>query len=160
MSIYRDKKFWGIRQQILIHGDQDDVFDAVTNPDRLTIWDYPDSVEVDLRVNGRIVITSGGVARVGEILKYTPPRLYSFTIPMPYPSFERNRTFESAIQYVIENVYGIIQVKMQHSGFPNEKMALLEEKAWKGIYMPRLKKYIEESSEDANSTSDDGINDE
>lgn len=151
MPIFRDKKFWGIKHQILIHGDQDDVFDAVTNPARLVIWDYPDSVEADLRIDGRIIITSGGIARVGKILKYSPPRLYTFTIPMPYPSYERSKTFNSKIQYVIENIYGIIQVKMQHSGFPSEKMVLLEEKAWKGIYMPRLKKYIEESSSDSDS---------
>ena len=68
MPVGKEEIGYGLGLQIVIQAGQQEVFDAITNPDKIKIWDYPDSAGVDLRVKGLIRLRSGGVEREGRII--------------------------------------------------------------------------------------------
>ena len=143
MPVSRDEVGYGIGLQILIHVGQQEVFDAITNPEKIKIWDYPDNVDVDLRVKGWIRLQSGGVEREGRIILVNPPAAFAYKIPTPYPAHERNKIFAATVHYVLDDMFGQTRVRLRHSEFPKKQFAEVEERAWKGIYLPRLKEYCE-----------------
>ena len=143
MPVSKEESGYGIGLQILVQVGQQEVFDAITNPDKIKVWDYPDHAAVDLRVKGWIRLRSGGVEREGRIIILSPPAAFAYKIPTPYPAHERNKIFAATVHYVLDDMFGQTRVRLRHSGFPKKQFAEVEERAWKGIYLPRLKEYCE-----------------
>lgn len=146
MSVQLEDIGWAIRQQIILEAEQERVFKTITLPEEIVKWDYYDHVQTDLRENGRITLVIDGVTRTGRIARYSPPRIFEFRITLPYPSRDRHRTYNAVIQFTVDDVNGSTQLKLRHRGFPRRDMAELEERAWRNIYLPRLKDYVEKEA--------------
>jgi len=88
LPVAKEEAGYGIGLQILINAGQQIVWDAITNPKKLTIWDYPDQSSMDLRVKGWIRLRSGGIEREGRIILLNPPAALpiGFLHPIRHPS--------------------------------------------------------------------------
>lgn len=143
VPVVKEDTGYGVRLQVMIKADVNRVFQALTTGDQVVVWDYPDQVRLDPRKNGWIRISSGGVEREGKILAFTPPSVFAYAITTPFPAPDRNKFFKALIHYILEDVFNQTRVRLRHAGFPTEQFATLEERAWKGIYLPRLREYCE-----------------
>jgi len=147
LTVVKEEIGFAVRLQILVGAGCQSVFNAVTKPERIVKWDYPDRVQLDPRVRGWIRLREGNVEREGRITAYSPPREFTYKIPTPFPAPERNKKFAATIQFVLDDLFGRTRVRLRHSGFPQKSFAVLEERAWHNIYLPRLKEYCESVEE-------------
>jgi uncharacterized protein YndB with AHSA1/START domain len=66
-----------IERQVELHAPREEVWAALTRPDRLSSW-FGGEAEVEVRPGGRLTITSGGRIRRGLVEAVDPPGRLSF----------------------------------------------------------------------------------
>lgn len=116
-----------IVQEITIQAPAEEIFDALTNPQRLVQWwNVPGRfqmthLESDLRPGGKRIMRGSGYGKpvtiTGEYREIERPRLLVFTW---LPDWQGDAV-ESVVRFEFEEKDGLTKVRLTHSGLTSEK---------------------------------------
>ena len=116
-----------IVQEITIQAPAEEIFDALTNPERLVQWWIVPGqfqmthLESDLRPGGKRIMRGSGYGRAvtvtGEYREIERPRLLVFTW---LPDWQGDAV-ESVVRFDLEERDGCTVVRLTHSGLVSEK---------------------------------------
>ncbi|HEY3295462.1 MAG TPA: SRPBCC domain-containing protein [bacterium] len=125
------------------------VFAAITDPARITQWDYCQWVQDDMCLAGRIrKRDEEGRLIESEIVVYDPPFLLGLVTPLWVNTEDSDEgTFLTRQAFSIETheAKSVLTLKME--GFPSEELCDRERNSWGGYFLEKLKKVAEATKE-------------
>jgi glutathione S-transferase len=125
-----------LRLTRLIQADPATVFEAWTDPTKLTLWSAPEGMdleaEVDLRVGGRYRLlmkgSDGGVfTAVGVYREIDSPNRLSYTWKWEEPG---NDHYDTLVTVEFHDRDGGTEVVLMHELFPDAEIAAKHDEGW------------------------------
>jgi uncharacterized protein YndB with AHSA1/START domain len=111
-----------VERTIQVERDPQEVWDALTEPERLSDWFGATAVEVELRPGGRITFERGDARWRGLVEGVEPPRRFAFRwlVREDQPAIARTR-----VEFLLERVEGGTRLTVRETPLWHEPRAAL-----------------------------------